>query len=210
MVDAVDHACQLAARFAKARVRSYGAIRIDSAENCVVGHVDTPEEQARLDVCVGKMADKAAEYGEDVVCEGEICWRGMEGWRPCLELHQRVNRENVFFMGDTSHNAFFAAGHNRPAQENLLPKGTVLHVPSAEEKAAGLRRVTFAEMATAWAKIAEHLGPITRSFHIARCAGRTKGGGDHQVTGEHAPPNDKENIVDLKVVAPLFLLEEAG
>ena len=115
-LDAVRKACRIATIFNEQGVRQYGVIRIDSGEFGV--------DQWRQDprACTQRIADTfrkaaviAADHGERLAAEGEICWAGMHSWRDMLDLLQAVGMpETLGFQADLAHTYLFLMGYNAP------------------------------------------------------------------------------------------------
>ena len=77
-LEAVKMACRIAGVFNKHGVRKYGAIRIDSAEFGVAKFLEDPDTNLKRIVGTFKEAAKiAADHGERLAAEGEVCWAGL-------------------------------------------------------------------------------------------------------------------------------------
>ena len=86
-LDAVKLACRIAKVFNDHGVRKGGVIRIDSAEFGVEQWKANPGEgTARIIDTFKKSAAIAADHGERLAVEGEICWAGMHSWKDVLDL----------------------------------------------------------------------------------------------------------------------------
>jgi sugar phosphate isomerase/epimerase len=77
-LSAVKMACRIARIFNEHGVRKYGCIRIDSAEFGVAKWKENPGAgTARIVETFKEAAKIAADSGERLAAEGEICWAGM-------------------------------------------------------------------------------------------------------------------------------------
>jgi len=89
---AVRKACEIAKVFNEHGVRTYGSIRIDSAEFGVDQWRQDPVANTKSIAATFKEAAKIAEsFGERLCAEGEICWAGMHSWKDMLDLLEEVD-----------------------------------------------------------------------------------------------------------------------
>jgi len=179
---AVEKACRIAKIFNEHGVRKYGVIRIDSA--------DGPESWSKDPVANTKLIAEtfreagrvAADHGERLAAEGEICWAGMHSWKAMLNLLETVDLPmTVGFQSDLAHTYLYLLGYNA-TEHALLQEGY-----SQEE---------FDE---AYTTMTDALRPWTIDFHVAQNDGSVHGTGSHDNTGRHCladDPNGKLNIVD--------------
>ena len=115
-LDAIRKACRIAGIFNDIGIRQYGVIRIDSAEFGVEKWAeDKSANTARIAETFRMAADIAADHGERLAAEGEICWAGMHSWRDMLDLLEAVDRpETLGFQADQAHTYLYLLGHNAP------------------------------------------------------------------------------------------------
>ncbi len=177
---AIKKACRIAKIFNEHGVRQYGAIRIDSATSVQEWAVD-PKEGTKVIAETFREAGRiAADHGERLVAEGEICWGGMHGWKSMLELLERVDMpEIVGFQADLAHSYLYLLGYNAPEQR-LLKEGY-----SEDEFWAAYKEMTDA------------LRPWTFDFHVAQNDGSVHGAGDHDKTGRHCAADDPNGKLDI-------------
>ncbi|HRQ90913.1 MAG TPA: TIM barrel protein, partial [Bacteroidia bacterium] len=90
-LDAVKVGCRIAGLFNQHGVRKRGVIRIDSAEFGVNQWRENPEANTkRIAETFREAAKIAADHGERLAAEGEICWAGMHSWKDMLDLLEEV------------------------------------------------------------------------------------------------------------------------
>ena len=113
-LDAVKMACRVAKIFNEHGARKRGVIRIDSAEFGVATWREDPgTHTARIVDTFKKAAEIAADHGERLVAEGEICWAGMHSWKDMLDLLEGWHRR-LRFQADLAHTYFYTLGCNAP------------------------------------------------------------------------------------------------
>ena len=57
----------------------------------------------------------AADHGERLAAEGEICWAGMHSWKAMLNLLEAIGMpETVGFQADLAHTYLYLMGYNAP------------------------------------------------------------------------------------------------
>ena len=102
---AVKKACRIAKIFNEHGVRQYGVIRIDSAEFGVdKWREDTKANTSKIAATFTEAAKIAADHGERLAAEGEICWAGMHSWKDMLDLLEEVGMpETLGFQADLAH-----------------------------------------------------------------------------------------------------------
>ncbi len=181
-LDAVRKACEIASVFNQHGVRKYGVIRIDSAEFGVDHWRQDPAGNTKKIANTFREAAKiAADYGERLAAEGEICWAGMHSWRDMLNLLEEVGMpETLGFQADLAHTYLYLMGYNAP-EYAFLQDG-----------------YTEAEFWPAYQQMVDQLRPWTIDFHVAQNDGQVFGAGSHDKTGKHCradDPNGKLNIV---------------
>ncbi len=180
-LDAVEKACRIAKIFNEHGVRQYGVIRIDSAEFGVEKWREDPDTNTKRIADTFKQAAKiAADNGERLAAEGEICWAGMHSWKDMLNLLEEVGMpETLGFQCDLAHSYLYLMGYNAP-EHALLQEGY-----SVEEFDAAYKTMTDA------------LRPWTIDFHVAQNDGNVHGSGSHDKTGKHCPADDPNGKVDI-------------
>ena len=95
-LEAVKVGCRIAGVFNDHGVRKRGVIRIDSAEFGVEKWREDPATNTKRVAATFREAAKiAADHGERLAAEGEICWAGM----PQLEGHARSPRGSRYARG---------------------------------------------------------------------------------------------------------------
>ncbi len=104
-LSAVRMACRIAGIFNQHGVRKYGVIRIDSAEFGVEKwRADMKTNTAKIVATFKEAAKIAADHGERLAAEGEICWAGMHSWKDMLDVLEGVGMpEALGFQADLAH-----------------------------------------------------------------------------------------------------------
>jgi sugar phosphate isomerase/epimerase len=180
-LDAVRMACRIAKVFNEHGVRQYGVIRIDSAEFGVQKWRDNPESNTALIAETFREAARiAADSGERLAAEGEICWAGMHSWKDMLDLLEEVGMpETLGFQADLAHTYLYLMGYN-------APEHALLKEPYTED-----------EFYAAYEKMTDKLRPWTIDFHVAQNDGQVHGAGSHDKTGKHCPADDPNGKLDI-------------
>jgi len=180
-LDAVKKACHIAGVFNDHGVRKRGVIRIDSAEFGVEKwREDATANTKRIANTFREAAKIAADHGERLAAEGEICWAGMHSWRDMLDLLEEVGMpETLGFQADLAHTYLFLLGYNAP-EHALLKEGY------GEE-----------EFYAAYEKMVDQLRPWTIDFHVAQNDGNVHGAGSHDKTGKHCQADDPNGVLDM-------------
>ncbi len=186
---AVKKACRIAKIFNEHGVRRYGVIRIDSAEFGVEKWRENKQANTQRIAETFREAGKiAAEHGERLAAEGEICWAGMHSWRDMLDLLEAVDMpETVGFQADMAHTYLYLLGYNAP-EHALLQEG-----------------YTEEEFWDAYQTMTDALRPWTIDFHIAQNDGTVHGTGSHDKTGRHCPADDPNGKLDIVKCAGYWL-----
>lgn len=186
---AVRRACEIAKVFNEHGVRSYGTIRIDSAEFGVDKWKEDPAANTKKIAATFKEAGKIAlDHGERLAAEGEICWAGMHSWKDMLDLLEEVGMpETVGFQADLAHTYLYLMGYNAP-EHALLKEGY-----SDEEFWAAYKTMT------------DKLRPWTIDFHVAQNDGEVHGAGSHDKTGKHCQADDPNGKLDIVKCAGYWL-----
>ncbi|MHA1563769.1 MAG: TIM barrel protein [Alphaproteobacteria bacterium] len=192
----VRKACAIAQKIRAHGIRPNGGVRIDSSGS-VAQWAEDPEAMTKKIAGVFDQAcDIAAEHGEILVAEGEICWGGMHSWKEMQKLLEAVNRPQVLgFQADMAHTMLYLLGYNAP-DDRILP--------------ANFDWRDDAVLAEAFKTLAAALRPWTRDLHIAQNDGTVKGSGSHDVTGRHCTVDDPNGKLDITRDAGYWLRDENG
>lgn len=194
-VEQVQKACRVAQRLRELGIRPYGVVRIDSAASVEEWAKDPAANTKRIAETFRNACSVAADYGEQLAAEGEICWGAMHGWKPMVELLEMVDRPNIGFQADMAHTLLFTLGYNAP-ECRILPEG--FDWGNGEELDAALRKLTHA------------LRPWTIDFHVAQNDATVKGSGSHDKTGHHCLPFDPNGKLDIVRHAGFWMRDENG
>jgi sugar phosphate isomerase/epimerase len=194
-VDQVRKSCIYANKLNDLGVRTYGVIRIDSASSPEVWAKDPAANTKLIAETFRDACDVAAEYGEKLAAEGEICWGGMHSWRYMLDTLEAVDRPNIGFQADMSHTFLYLLGYNAP-EHRILPENFEWN-----------DRETLNE---ALKKLTAELRPWTIDFHIAQNDGTVHGTGSHDKTGRHCLATDPNGKLDITHDAGYWLRDENG
>jgi hypothetical protein len=188
-LDAIKVACRIAKVFNEHGIRKYGVIRIDSAEFGVEKWREDPQANTKKIADTFREAAKiAADHGERLAAEGEICWAGMHSWKDMLDLLEAVGMpETLGFQADLAHTYLYLMGYNAP-EHALLQEGY-----SEEEFYAAYEQMT------------DKLRPWTIDFHVAQNDGEVHGAGSHDKTGKHCPADDPNGKLDIVKCAGYWL-----
>ena len=179
----VRKACAVGQQMREIGIRPTGGIRVDSSTG--VGDWDKdPVGGTKLIAETFREAGKiAADHGEFIVAEGEICWGGMHSWRENVKLLEMVGMPGVVgYQADMAHSMLFVLGANAE-QDRLLPGDF-----DWSDKAA---------LDAAYKHVADALRPWTLDFHVAQNDGTTFGSGDHEKTGRHCRIDDPNGRLDV-------------
>uniref|UniRef100_UPI0037BE2CCB sugar phosphate isomerase/epimerase family protein n=1 Tax=Daejeonella sp. TaxID=2805397 RepID=UPI0037BE2CCB len=169
-VDQVRKSCIYGQKLKEMGVRPYGVIRIDSASSVESWAADPVNNTKLIAQTFREACDVAADYGEKLAAEGEICWGGMHSWKAMLDTLEAVDRPNIGFQADMSHTFLYLLGYNAP-EHRILP--TDYQWDDREALTEGLKKLTAA------------LRPWTLDFHVAQNDGTAYGSGSHDKTGRH-------------------------
>ncbi len=177
---AVEKACRIARIFNEHGVREYGVIRIDSADGPASWSADPVGNTKKIAATFREAAKVAADNGERLAAEGEICWAGMHSWRDMLNLLEAVGMpESLGFQADLAHTYLYLLGYNAP-QHALLQSG-----------------YSDEQFWQAYATMTDALRPWTIDFHVAQNDGEVHGTGSHDKTGKHCPADDPNGKLDI-------------
>lgn len=195
-LEQVRKGCRIAKILRELGVRPNGAVRIDTADGPAAFNEDPQGNMAKAIDTFSKACDIAADHGEKLAAEGEICWGGMHSWKYMLELLEGVNRPDVLgFQADMAHTLLYLMGYNAP-EHRILPEDfewgddTVLD--------AALKQLT------------EALGPWTIDLHIAQNDATVHGSGTHDKTGRHCLASDPNGKLDIPRHAGFWLRDADG
>jgi len=193
-LSAVKMACRIAGVFNKHGVRKYGVIRIDSAEFGVEKWRKDPKKNtATIAKTFREAAKIAADHGERLAAEGEICWAGLHSWKDTLDLLEAVGMpKSLGFQADMAHTYLFLMGYNAPEHAMLKP--------GYSDK----------EFYAAYETMVEKLRPWTIDFHVAQNDGQVHGAGSHDKTGKHCPASDPNGKLDVVRCAGYWLKDAAS
>jgi sugar phosphate isomerase/epimerase len=194
-VDEVRKASRFAKKLRDLGIRPHGVIRIDSASNPQAWLTDPVNNTQLIAQTFAEACDVAAEYGESLAAEGEICWGGMHSWRAMIDTLEAVNRPNMGFQADMSHTLLYLLGYNSP-DDRILPVD--FKWTDRESLSEGLKKLTNA------------LRPWTIDFHVAQNDGTVHGSGSHDKTGRHCLATDPNGRLDIAHDAGYWLRDEDG
>jgi sugar phosphate isomerase/epimerase len=188
-LSAVRMACRIAGIFEKHGVRKYGVIRIDSAEFGVAKwREDAKANTTKIAATFREAAKIAADHGQRLAAEGEICWAGMHSWKDMLNLLEEVAMpESLGFQADLAHTYLYLLGYNAP-ECALVKEGH-----------------TDEEFYAAYKTMTDKLRPWTIDFHVAQNDGHVHGAGSHDKTGKHCPADDPNGKLDIVKCAGYWL-----
>jgi len=191
----VRKGCRIAKTLRELGVRSYGNVRFDSA--CGVGDwlADPDGSQVKIAETFRQACDIAADFGEKMVAEGEICWGGMHSWKRMVQLLEMVDRPNIGFQADMAHTLLYTLGYNAP-EDAILPPDYDWSDPDKLDEA--MRELTNA------------LRPWTIDFHVAQNDATVHGTGSHDKTGRHCLAKDPNGKLDIVKHAGFWLRDENG
>jgi len=113
-LSAVQKGCRIAKVFNEHGVRTYGSIRIDSAEFGVdKWREDAPANTKKIAATFKEAAKIAADHGERLAAEGEICWAGMHSWKDMLDLLEEVGMPETLGLSRSCSHLFVLDGLQR-------------------------------------------------------------------------------------------------
>ncbi len=185
---AVEKACRIAKILNEHGIRKYGVIRIDSATAPTAWYDDPVGNTKKIAETFKAAAKVAADYGERLAAEGEICWAGMHSWKSMVDLLEEVGMpETVGFQADLAHTYLYLMGYNAPEHALLQPG------------------YSDDEFWPAYKKMTDALRPWTIDFHVAQNDGTVHGTGSHDKTGKHCPADDPNGKLDIVKCAGYWL-----
>ena len=194
-VEQVRKAARIGSKLKELGVRPSGVIRIDSATG-VSEWAQNPIENTKIIAqTFREAADAAAEFGESLAAEGEICWGGMHSWKAMLETLELVDRKNVGFQADMAHSSLYLLGYNKP-EDRILP--------------ADFDWADQATLDAGFKTLTDALRPWTIDFHVAQNDGTVHGTGSHDKTGRHCLATDPNGKLDIVRHAGFWLRDSNG
>ncbi len=183
-INQVRKSCHIGKTLRDLGVRPYGVVRADSACDPKSWAEDPVGNTRKIAETFREACDIAADFGESIALEGEICWGGMHSWKAMLNTLEAVDRPNVGFQADMAHTLLYLLGYNSP-EDRILPKDFDWNDRATLTE--GLKKLTAA------------LRPWTIDFHVAQNDGTVFGSGTHDKTGRHClatDPNGKLNVAE--------------
>ena len=194
-VEQVRKSCIYGQKLKEMGIRPYGVVRIDSASSVEDWAKDPVNNTKLIAQTFREACDVAADYGEKLAAEGEICWGGMHSWKAMLNTLEAVDRPNIGFQADMSHTFLYLLGYNAP-EDRILPAD--YQWDDRETLTEGLKKLTAA------------LRPWTIDFHVAQNDGTAYGSGSHDKTGRHCQATDPNGKLDIALDAGHWLRNENG
>ena len=191
----VRKSCNVGKKLRELGILPYGVVRIDSASTQESWLTDPANNTKLIAETFREACDVAAEYGEKLAAEGEICWGGMHSWRAMVDTLEAVDRPNIGFQADMAHTLLYLLGYNSP-EDRILPTDFNWNDRTALEE--GLKKLTRA------------LRPWTIDFHVAQNDGTVHGTGSHDKTGRHCLATDINGRLDIPNDAGYWLRDENG
>ncbi|MET6998284.1 sugar phosphate isomerase/epimerase family protein [Chitinophaga defluvii] len=194
-VEQVRKSCQVAKQLKELGIRKGGVVRIDSATGPEAWSKDPAGNTKLIAQTFREACDVAADYGEKLAAEGEICWGGMHSWKAMIDTLEAVDRPNIGFQADMSHTFLYLLGYNSP-EDRILPVDFDWN--DRETLTAALKKLTHA------------LRPWTIDFHVAQNDGTVHGTGSHDKTGRHCTAADPNGKLDIAKDAGHWLRDDNG
>jgi hypothetical protein len=171
-------------------------VRIDSACSPNDWLQDPEGNQKKIARTFREACLIAANHGERLAAEGEICWGGMHSWKRMLQLIELTDRPGILgFQADMAHTLLYTLGYNAP-EDAILPPDFAWNDQARLD--AALKTLTAA------------LRPWTIDFHVAQNDATVKGSGTHDKTGRHCLPNDPNGKLDITKHAGFWLRDSYG
>jgi sugar phosphate isomerase/epimerase len=192
----VQKGCRIASKLRQLGIRSYGVVRIDSACGPADWLKEPEANQQRIAETFRAACDIAADHGERLAAEGEICWGGMHSWKRMLQLLELTDRPGTLgFQADMAHTLLYTLGYNAP-EDRILPKEWNWDNAKTLDDAL--------------ATLTANLRPWTIDFHIAQNDATVKGSGSHDKTGRHCLPTDPGGKLKIAHHAGFWLRDSYG
>src|SRR5262245_26480138 len=191
----VRKGCRIAQKLRELGVRPYGVVRIDSACSPSDWLKDPEGNQKLIASTFRRACNIAADHGEWLAAEGEICWGGMHSWKRMIQLLELTDRAGVLgFQADMAHTLLYTLGYNAP-EDRIVP---------------GKFNWEPATLDNALATLTAALRPWTMDFHIAQNDATVKGSGSHDKTGRHCLPNDPNGKLSIAHHAGFWMRDSYG
>jgi sugar phosphate isomerase/epimerase len=195
-LEQVRKGCRIAKRLREIGVRPYGVVRIDSACGTSDWLKDPEANQKKIAQTFRQACDIAADAGERLAAEGEICWGGMHSWKRMVQLLELTDRPGTLgFQADMAHTLLYTLGYNAP-EDRILPESWDWKEP--------------AKLDAALATLTSALRPWTIDFHVAQNDATVKGSGSHDKTGRHCLPNDPNGKLNIAHQAGFWMRDSYG
>jgi sugar phosphate isomerase/epimerase len=195
-LEQVRKGCRIAKKLRELGARPYGVVRIDSASSPGDWLKDPEGNQKRIAQTFRQACDIAADFGERLAAEGEICWGGMHSWKRMVQLLELTDRPGTLgFQADMAHTLLYTLGYNAP-EDRILPQSWEWKEPKKLDEA--LATLTAA------------LRPWTIDFHVAQNDATVKGSGSHDKTGRHCLPNDPNGKLNIAHHAGFWMRDSYG
>lgn len=194
-VETVRKSCEIGQKLREMGIRPNGIVRIDSASGVSDWAKDPKANTKLIAETFREACDVAADYGERLAAEGEICWGGMHSKDYMLETLEMVDRKNIGFQADMSHTTLYLLGYNAP-EHRVLPQD--FKWEDRETFVAALKKLT------------DKLRPWTIDFHVAQNDGTVHGTGSHDKTGRHCQATDPNGKLDIANDAGYWLRDGSG
>ncbi len=194
-IEQVRKSCSVAKQFRELGIRPNGVVRIDSATTPESWSANPANNTKLIAETFREACDVAADYGEKLAAEGEICWGGMHSWKAMIDTLEAVDRPNIGFQADMAHTLLYLLGYNSP-EDRILPADFDWNDRATLEE--GLKKLTDA------------LRPWTIDFHVAQNDGTVHGTGSHDKTGRHCLATDPNGRLDIPHDAGYWLRDENG
>ena len=126
-LEAVRKACAIMARLKELGVRKGGVVRIDTATGVGEWAEDPAGNTAKMAETFRQACDIAADHGEKLAAEGEICWGGMHSWRDLLDLFEA--EEQGLLSGPGRRSPWTACRSQPPFTYKSKPEASQLVAP---------------------------------------------------------------------------------
>jgi hypothetical protein len=195
-LDQVRKASKIGQEMRELGIRPTGGIRVDSSDSVEHWDADPRGNSKLIAQTFSEAGDIAADHGEFICAEGEICWGGMHSWRTMRDLLEAVNRPGVVgYQADMAHSMLYTLGYNAEA-DRILPEGYDWQDKSLLD--------------AAYRQVADALRPWTLDFHVAQNDGTVFGSGDHEKTGRHCRIDDPNGRLDVVKHAGYWLRDDKG
>jgi sugar phosphate isomerase/epimerase len=191
----IRKSCEIGRKFRELGIRPYGVIRVDTAGGPEDWSKDPEGNQKKNAETLTEACKIAEDYDERLAAEGEICWGGMHGWRPMVQLLEMVNRPKTLgLQADMAHTLLYMLGYNTEG-DSLVGENF-----NWEKE----------EFDAAYKKLTDMLRPWVNDFHIAQNDATVFGSGSHDKTGRHCMVTDPKGKLDVPYHAGFWLRDANG